>query len=368
MPEGGEHGSDFLAACVSPMAPPPEPFLAAVPPLKPFSPFARLLNDERDLPFIRLMVRATLWLVPAVALLFLHYRWWMTPLYLAVTLGYFFPPFTLMLHCSSHRQLFRKELAWMNELIPWVYSPFFGQTPCTYAAHHMGMHHPENNLWDDDSSTLPYQRDNLLHFLNYFGRFMLVGLKHLQAYLRRTRRTRLERRARAGELLFWSATLVLTWLHPAATLTVLVAPLLIARFAMMCGNWAQHAFVVASDPNNPYRNSITCIESFYNDRCFNDGYHIGHHIQPKLHWTEMRGDFEKNRAHYRDQGAIVFRRIDYFVIWALLMTHSYKTLARHFVDLQEPRRSEQEIIQLLRERLGPVSRPVAQSQTMKTAA
>jgi fatty acid desaturase len=290
------------------------------------SPFAYLLNDERDLPFVRLMIRAALWLVPSVALLYLQYRWWMTPLYLAVTLGYFFPPFTLMLHCTSHRQLFRKQYAWMNELIPWVYSPFLGQTPCTYAAHHMGMHHPENNLWDDDSSTLPYQRDNFLHFLRYFGRFMFVGLKNLLA--------------------------------PAATLTVFVAPVLIARFAMMCGNWAQHAFVVASDPNNPYRNSITCIECTYNERCFNDGYHIGHHIQPRLHWTEMHRDFEVNQAEYFEQGAIIFRRIDYFVIWALLMTHSYKTLARYFVDLQEPRRPEREIIQLLRERLVPIPLPM----------
>lgn len=342
------------------MVQPAEPSLATDPPLKSSSPFVRLINDERDLPFLQLMVRAALWFVPAVTLIYLHYRWWMTPLYLAVTLGYFFPPFTLMLHCSSHRLLFRKEYAWMNELLPWVYSPFLGQTPCTYAAHHMGMHHPENNLWDDDSSTLPYQRDNALHFLHYFGSFMFVGLKHLLTYLRRTKRTRLERRARAGELGFWFASLVLLWVHPAATLTVFVAPVLIARFAMMCGNWAQHAFVVASDPNNPYRNSITCIECVYNDRCFNDGYHIGHHIQPKMHWTEMREDFEKNRAHYLDQGAIIFRRLDYFVIWALLMAHSYKTLAKYFVDLHEPRRSDEEIIQLLRSRLGPVPRPETQ--------
>ena len=336
-----------------------QPAEATLPPLKSSSPLARLLNDERDLPFPRLMVRAALWFIPAVAVLYLHYRWWMTPLYLVVTLGYFFPPFTLMLHCSSHRLLFRKEVAWMNELIPWVYSPFLGQTPCTYAAHHMGMHHPENNLWEDDSSTLPYQRDNVLHFLHYFGSFMTVGLKHLLAYLRRTRRTRLERRARAGELGFWGVSLVLLWLHPAATLTVFVGPVLIARFAMMCGNWAQHAFVVADDPNNPYRNSITCIECVYNDRCFNDGYHIGHHIQPKLHWTEMREDFEQNRALYRDQGAIIFRHIDYFAIWALLMTHSYKTLAKYFVDLQQPRRSDEEIIQMLRSRLVPVPRPTS---------
>ena len=33
------------------------------------------------------------------------------------------------------------------------------------------MHHVENNLPDDLSSTMRYQRDSFLHFLVYFGRF-----------------------------------------------------------------------------------------------------------------------------------------------------------------------------------------------------
>ncbi len=34
----------------------------------------------------------------------------------------------------------------MNHVIPWLLGPFFGQTPNTYFAHHMGMHHREENL------------------------------------------------------------------------------------------------------------------------------------------------------------------------------------------------------------------------------
>ncbi|WP_090601813.1 hypothetical protein [Parapedobacter koreensis] len=42
---------------------------------------------------------------------------------------------------------------------------FFGHMADTYYAHHVGMHHAENNLKDDKSSTMSYQRDSLKSFL-----------------------------------------------------------------------------------------------------------------------------------------------------------------------------------------------------------
>jgi len=79
----------------------------------------------------------------------------------------------------------------------------------------------------------------------------------------------------------------------------------VSRFGMMAGNFAQHAFVDAAQPENPYRNSLTCINSTYNRRCFNDGYHIGHHVKATRHWTEMPADFIANRERYAQEDAIV---------------------------------------------------------------
>ena len=83
---------------------------------------------------------------------------------------YFKGPFGLMLHCISHRKLFKKGYTWIFHYVIWIVCPFFGHTPETYFAHHMGMHHVENNMIDDASSTLPYQRDSLRGFLAYIGR------------------------------------------------------------------------------------------------------------------------------------------------------------------------------------------------------
>ena len=88
------------------------------------------------------------------------FRWWLAAVHFALFV-HFLGPFVLMLHNTSHRSLFRKSWGWMNQYIPWVLGPFFGESPETYFAHHVGMHHPENNLEDDISSTLPYRRDSV---------------------------------------------------------------------------------------------------------------------------------------------------------------------------------------------------------------
>jgi fatty acid desaturase len=141
-----------------------------------------------------------------------------------------------------------------------------------------------------------------------------------------------------------------------ATATVFIAPVLLARVLMMCGNWGQHAFVDAADPGNPYRNSITCIHSRYNRRAFNDGYHIHHHVKPRCHWADLPGEFEDNRAVYGAQDAIVFEGQDFFSVWLFLMLGRWKPLVSSFVQLPgAPERGPAEIEAFLKSRLEPVA-------------
>jgi fatty acid desaturase len=331
----------------------------------------RLIRDERDIPFIQLILQHTFIQIPIALALFVPgvFRWWMAPLYWALTFGAFFDRFILMLHNTSHRPLFKKELNFLNNYIPWVIGPFNGQTPETYYAHHMGMHHPENNLEPDLSCTMPYQRDSLPHFLHYWGRFFLFGIIELPIYHARHKNPKYIRRLLTGEASFVALCVLLSlYVSWEVTFTVFVVPLLLARWLMMCGNWSQHAFLDKRDPNNPYINSITCINTRYNRRCFNDGYHIGHHERAARHWTDMPEDFEKKREKYRSESAVVFEGIDYFQIWFLLMLKRYDTLAKHFVDLEETPRTKEEIIALLKERVKPIIRDEREIQTAKAAA
>jgi fatty acid desaturase len=237
-----------------------------------------------------------------------------------------------------------------------VLSPFFGESFDTYFAHHIAMHHPENNLPKDLSSTMRFQRDSLVHWLRYFGRFFFGTLLELPAYFLRKGQRRMAMRFFFGELALLIGVAVLAvFVNFPATFVVFIAPVVLVRILMMAGNWGQHAFVDASDPGNPYKNSLTCIDSRYNRRCFNDGYHINHHVKARFHWSEHPAEFERNKEIYGREDAIIFRGIDFFQVWAYLMLGRYRTLARRFVQLPgAPVRSEDEIIAFMKTRLKAI--------------
>lgn len=334
--------------------------------------FLQYIRDERDLPFIYLTLRQSLTIIPfAIFLLWPgNFRWWLGAIYLAWVI-FNLSPFILMLHNTSHRTLFKRQYRLLNYYVPWCLGPFFGETPDTYYVHHIAMHHAENNLDRDLSGTMRYQRDSFFGWLHYFLTFFFIGLGQLAVYQWKRRNHNLIRRFIAGELGFYVIAIIMLFVNPPAAITVFVIPFVVARFGMMAGNWGQHAFLDASDPGNSYRNSITCINAAYNHNCFNDGYHIGHHVRPLRHWTDMPADFEKDIPKYRQEGSIIFQGLDFGMVWALLMFKRYDILADKFVDLNEPKRSKEEIIALLKERtrrITPEQVPMGYTLNDRSAA
>src|SRR5579862_7379058 len=145
----------------------------------------RFLNDPRDLPHLRLIIRASL-LIPFAAALFAlpSFPWWLGAAYLVVW-NFFGERFTMSYHCTIHRRLFKKRYPALEIYLNYVLCPFFGQTPGTFYIHHMGMHHVDENLPADLSSTMKYRRDSFFHFLAYYLRFAFLIPFELTAYLRR---------------------------------------------------------------------------------------------------------------------------------------------------------------------------------------
>lgn len=330
------------------------------PPSTPPSLFDRallsLINDERDLPFVHLILGCLGCASLGVGLFFSgRYFAYLAPAYLLIWALVFLDRFILMLHCTSHRPLFKMQHAALNYVIPWLVGPFFGETPETYFSHHMGMHHPENNLHDDLSTTMPYRRDSLAAWLHYLTSFLLTGLARLAKYHLERGNRRLLGRMIAGESAFIAACAGLAMIDLRATLVVFVIPVVLVRTLMMAGNWGQHAFVDASDPGNAYKNSITCINSRYNKRCFNDGYHIHHHVRARTHWSELPAEFEANKAEYGRQDAIVFEGVDFFQVWMMLMLGRWDALADRFVQLPgAPMRDRDAVIAFLKSRVQPI--------------
>jgi hypothetical protein len=306
---------------------------------------------------VRLTLRAIATQLAAMVALWAALRYTSVPawipsaLYLALW-GWSAPPIILMLHCTMHRSFIRSPKL-LDKAHPFVMPIFFGM-PMGFREHHIGMHHVEDNMQEDLSSTLAYQRDSFWHFVLYFCRFFfLVGFE-LPAYLRRKRRYALARRAIVGELAQWGVVAVAFALFDwRFALTAFLLPLVLCRMSMMAGNWGQHAFINTSLANGGLSNAITCINTTYNKRCFNDGYHIGHHVKAKRHWAELPGDFIANKELYAQQGAIVFEGIDFFMVSVLLWCGRWDVLAKRFVRLG-PALSDAEVIAMLKARVQPV--------------
>ena len=320
----------------------------------------RLIRDERDLPFCYLTLRITLIMVPLGILLYMPFItgwvWWAVSLaYIYVNNISFKGPFGLMLHCTSHRPWFKKEYRIANYYLPWFVGLFFGQTPDTYSSHHIGMHHRENNMEEDLSSTMHYQRDSLFDFFKYYLNFFLLGILPLIKYFDTRNQKKLKRKIIRGELFFVLMCVALCFVNWPATVMVFIAPFVISRLVMMMGNFAQHSFIDSEDPGNHYKNSITCINVKYNKKCWNDGYHISHHIKPAMHWTLHPEHLQKNLGEYAENRALIFEGLEFLGVWIKLMGKKYDDLADHLVNIEGIFGSKEEAIKVMKERTKKIA-------------
>ena len=311
----------------------------------------RSLYEARDEVFIRLTLKVMAVMTIAMAVLWRDFHWGLAALYVALW-GWYAPPVILMLHCTMHRPFIRRP-KWLDHIHPYVMTFFFGM-PTGYAQHHMGMHHVEDNMGEDLSSTIRYRRDSFLHFLVYFCRFHFLILFELPAYLVRKRRISMAKKALFGDLLHQALIVGALFLHWRFALVAFAFPYITVRLMMMVGNWGQHAFINTTRENNGIANAITCINSGYNRRAFNDGYHIGHHLKANRHWTELPRDFYDNYEMYAREGALVFQGLDFFLVSVLLWAGQWGVLAKRFVRLDGQPRSDAEVIAMLKSRVQPI--------------
>jgi len=312
----------------------------------------RFINDKRDLPFIHLLTAIHLLVIPGGILLYTPllqgWYWWLAYIpYFYFSQLYFKGRFGLMLHCISHRKLFKKGYTWIYHWVIWGVCPFFGHTPETYFVHHMAMHHVENNMPDDTSSTLRYQRDSFSDFILYYLNFLFLGFKQTFQYLFNNKKRKMYMRLTYGEFSFFLFCTLMCFVNFKATLWIFIIPFVFARMVMMMGNWAQHAFVDIKDPEE---NTINCINTKYNETCWNDGYHAVHHLRPALHYTDIPEEFLKNIDKFASNKTFIFDGIHYLHIFLYLMTKRYDKLADNLVNVNNTFASKEEAIALMKER------------------
>src|SRR5258708_115153 len=94
--------------------------------------FLRYIKDERDLPFIYLIVKVSVLLLPMAILIYMPFitgwLWWLLVVTFQVTNGVLRAPFGLMMHSISHRQLFKNKYKKSIYYITCFIGHFIGNT------------------------------------------------------------------------------------------------------------------------------------------------------------------------------------------------------------------------------------------------
>jgi fatty acid desaturase len=318
-----------------------------------------IVADERDLPLVYLLINVTATVVPLVIVLILS-----TPshaygiAYLATVYGLYLQRFMLALHYGTHVAAFRNNLfigRMLNALAPMVLAPLFGIPSGVYALHHAVMHHVENNkVGKDLSSTAGFQRDSVLAFLTYWLRFTVGSCVELPMYAWRQKRYSMAAQCALGFAGTFAVYSFTARINSVAALWIFVVPYFVSSLALMFGNWSQHVFVDPDRPHCNYRLSYCAINHSDNQHTFNDGYHTVHHVNSRVHWSELPSKFLASLDDYAENDGLIFTGVGFFDVGIAVMRGKLDWLADKYVHVGQPSRSKEEIIALLRHRLQPV--------------
>ena len=267
----------------------------------------------------------------------------------------FMQRFVLTLHVTAHRRLFKKEYSLGNMYNEVVLAPFFGIPPGFYYLHHICMHHVENNVFPYDiSSTMPHQRDSWLGLLSYIGRYITHSLLYLPYYAWSKGRYKLMFYALGMTTSFLTAITLSYNINPVGTVTTMIVPFFACAVLLMQGNFTQHMFINPEIPFDNYGLAFNTCNAPFNQLTYNDGYHIIHHLNSRLHWLDVPQWFEDNIEKFAETDSLLFQQLENNDVWALVFTGQYEKLYKYWVQLTPQKRSVAEFEALLKARMIPL--------------
>ena len=209
-------------------------------------------------------------------------------------------------HNHTHRRIFRKPFLnrWFGRL--WTFS---GGWPSFYWNHaHVVVHH--SNLLQASDWTLPKRRadgsfENLYAYVFFHWPWRYAV--HLWRDFSGGRGGRQVGRKALLELAIFAALWSIPfWIDPVMGLVLWLWPQWIGNAVIMgSGMYVQHAGGVARSAEAPYKHSNTFLSRFFNLTMFNIGYHIEHHGNPHVHWSELPAFHERVKDVLRDADAHV---------------------------------------------------------------
>ena len=213
--------------------------------------------------------------------------------------------------------------------------PFYGSIPNSYGAAHNKIHHRWHNDTGDVHSNMDVDRTaGISSFVLWLPRFIAywTGLSPVLLFWKRKEHGLLKMMLngmlyyyglsalvwyKCGALFFWAY-----WFYPHVEA--------IAFLGGIAYMW--HSFSEESDPSNQYVNSMTILRG--HDNIWNEDYHVVHHHETFVHWTEMPESFHRNKAHYVKCRATVFADCEQGLFFAWMFGKKWDEMTDFFVDMQ----------------------------------
>jgi fatty acid desaturase len=248
---------------------------------------------------------------------------------------------------------FTPKYKMFNRYIEMVLSLFYGHVPYTYRIGHNKFHHatPTNGP-HDYLCTRHYRRDSVKAAIDYLGKFSLGwngisivdhafrhNLGHLGWYQIK------------GMMYYLAVIGLFGSINWKFTLAYIIFPNIEACNYLAGINFVWHAFAESNQPDNEYIESCTILNGWYN--VYNMDYHLVHHENPTMQFTDIPAAYEKDLDNYKLNRASIVTGTHEFELFFWIILQRYDLIAERWVDLSGEM-TRDEILTMIKRRLATV--------------